>query len=90
MNKKQIDAQLSNALKRVLFNKGKLGKNIYLKKFGITRMECQKIFSSHFLEGMSWNNHGIWWIDHLTPKSWFYYTNIDDAEVWNCWRENHS
>lgn len=58
------------------------------KLLGITIAEFVKYFESKFTNGMSWNNHGEWHIDHIVPcasfnltktseqKKCFHYTNL--------------
>ena len=38
-----------------------------------------------FLPGMTWENHGLWHIDHVKPKSKFQYTGPDDPAFRECW-----
>ena len=51
---------------------------------------------SKFDENMNWGNHGqvgttrkkgefCWHIDHVIPRSQFYYTDLDDPQFANCW-----
>ncbi len=48
-------------------------------------------FESHFDENMNWFNHGrgtdqyYWQIDHITPRSKFVYTTLDDPAFAKCW-----
>jgi hypothetical protein len=70
---------MRGSLKRSLTNKTDrthvlLG---YTKDELITHLEAQ------FLEGMSWDNHGAWEIDHIKPVSLFLKENINDPSVIN-------
>lgn len=39
-----------------------------------------------FDDKMSWENYGsYWWIDHIKPRSLFYYDNPEDEEFRQCW-----
>ncbi|KJR48409.1 Phage protein [Desulfosporosinus sp. I2] len=40
---------------------------------------------SLFKEGMSWNNMGLWHIDHIVPRSAFNYSYPDDPGFKVCW-----
>lgn len=51
---------------------------------------------AQFDENMNWNNHGkpggavttedyCWQVDHIKPRSQFYYTDLDDPEFAKCW-----
>ena len=48
-------------------------------------------FESHFDENMNWFNHGrgtdqyYWQMDHITPRSKFVYTTLDDPAFAKCW-----
>jgi len=41
------------------------------EKLGYTLEEFKSHFESLFLDGMSWDNHGEWHIDHIIPVSKF-------------------
>lgn len=41
------------------------------EKLGYTLKEFKDHFESLFLEGMNWDNHGEWHIDHIIPVSKF-------------------
>lgn len=43
---------------------------------GITSKELRAYLESNFLEGMSWDNYGLWHIDHIKPCKLFDLTNI--------------
>jgi hypothetical protein len=59
---------------------------------GISFDEFKIYIETQFLEGMSWDNHGKWHLDHKTPISWAtteeevyklnYYTNFQP--LWAC------
>lgn len=40
---------------------------------------------SKFVNGMSWENHGKWHIDHIIPDCNFNYKSLDDDEFKKCW-----
>jgi hypothetical protein len=37
---------------------------------GCTILDFRKFIEDKFTEGMSWENHGEWHLDHKTPVSW--------------------
>lgn len=52
---------------------------------GYTAEEFIKHIESLWLPGMSWDNHGEWHIDHVTPDSWFTYSSLLDSEFKQSW-----
>lgn len=42
--------------------------------------------SSQFQEGMSWENHGQWHLDHVKPCSSFDLSNCDEIQRCFCWK----
>ena len=42
-----------------------------VKMLGCTVDEAREHLEAQFSEGMSWENHGEWHIDHIKPLSWF-------------------
>jgi hypothetical protein len=58
---------LKNTLKRV--GKSKEGKTIDL--LGYSAIQLKEHLEKQFTNGMSWNNHGDWHIDHIRPLSSF-------------------
>jgi hypothetical protein len=37
-------------------------------------------------ENMTWENYGsVWHVDHITPKSWFKYSDANDPQFKACW-----
>jgi hypothetical protein len=58
---------LGNSLKR--FGKSKEGHTIDL--LGYSALDLKEHIESLFTDGMSWDNHGEWHIDHIKPVSSF-------------------
>lgn len=54
-----------------------------LEYLGCSLEEFKLHIESLWVEGMSWNNHGEWHIDHKIPLSWF----IKNSD--NPWEANH-
>jgi len=61
----------------------KLRKNNYTKKsrtyeiLGCSYDDFKRHIESQFLEGMTWDNHGEWHLDHIVPVSY----GLNEAEV---------
>lgn len=52
---------------------------------GYTLEELKKHFEKQFIFGMSWENMGIWHIDHVIPIAAFNFTKPDDIDFKRCW-----
>jgi len=52
---------------------------------GYTVDELRAYLETKFQEGMTWDNHGEWHIDHIRPISSFSFTSSDDDEFKQCW-----
>lgn len=48
---------------------------------GCTFLELRAHLERGFKPGMSWDNHGLWEIDHITPLSWFDLTDEKQARA---------
>lgn len=44
---------------------------------------------SQFKSGMSWDNYGLWHIDHKTPVSVFNFIKPEDSDFKKCWALNN-
>lgn len=72
---------MRDSLRRVL----KIEKNGRTEKIlGYTRLELKSHIERQFTKGMTWENHGEWHIDHITPISAFLAQGIEDPKVINC------
>lgn len=78
MNEK-IGALIRNSLK------GRKGGNHWENIVGFTFTEFVKKFESMFQEGMTWDNHGKWHIDHIVPVSAHNFSSYDDIDFKKCW-----
>lgn len=56
---------------------------------GYTVQELKEYLESLFQPGMSWNNYGLWHIDHIIPQSFFRYKSTNDVEFKYCWSLNN-
>lgn len=50
---------------------------------GYTRCDLVEHIESLFHDGMTWDNHGEWHIDHITPISFFLDSGINDPSIIN-------
>jgi len=48
---------------------------------GCSKKEFTKYFESKFTEGMSWENHGEWHVDHIRPCCSFNLTNEEEQKA---------
>ena len=53
------------------------------KLIGCTMAELKAYLATKFVEGMSWDNHGKWHIDHIRPISSF--SMADASQRAMCW-----
>ena len=52
---------------------------------GYTLKDLKRHLEKQFTEGMSWDNHGDWHIDHIIPKVHFNYTTAEHIDFKRCW-----
>jgi len=52
---------------------------------GFTFAQFKKHMEKQFTEGMTWENHGDWHIDHILPKSKFNFEKPEDEDFKKCW-----
>jgi hypothetical protein len=71
------------SIKRALKN-GWPSKKIF-ERLGYTPDDLRKHLESKFKEGMTWDNHGEWHIDHIIPQSWLPFDSIEDENFLKCW-----
>ena len=72
---------MRDSLRRVLKTE-KNGRTEHI--LGYSRYELISHIERQFLKGMSWDNHGEWHIDHITPISVLLEQGISDPRVINC------
>ena len=71
---------MRDSLRRVL----KLEKNGRTEKIlGYTRAELTTHIEKQFTKGMSWDNHGVWHIDHIVSISQFIKEGVTDPKIIN-------
>lgn len=69
----RLKKSLRSRIRKVLKNAKRVGSPI--KDLGCTLEELKVYIESKFVEGMTWENHGQWHIDHIRPLSSFDLTN---------------
>jgi len=69
-----LRCRLNSALKYKNSNKN----GSFVKDLGCSIQNLKEYLESKFLQGMTWENHGDWHIDHINPLSSFDLTNRDD------------
>jgi hypothetical protein len=95
-NKKQYNtnpyfkavSSMRTRINKLLREKGADKFNNFYKYLGCSKDDFIKYFEAKFKEGMTWDNHGEWHIDHIKPcasfnlleedeqKKCFHYTNL--------------
>lgn len=73
-----LSSNLRSAVKA--YAKGKTKSKSILKVIDCTLEELMTHIESKFLEGMTWENHGKWHVDHIKPLSAF--ENPEDPAAW--------
>ena len=71
--KKTLRSRIYNAIHRQYGEKA----NSSMELIGCTIQEVRKHIESQFVEGMTWDNHGEWHVDHIRPCVSF---NLEDPE----------
>lgn len=62
----------------------KLPSRKWSAKLGYTTEELRQHLERQFTKGMSWENKGLWHIDHIRPVSSFDISSIDDPAFLDC------
>ena len=81
----KLKGNISSLIRISIKNAGYKKSQLRLTKtdliLGCTTDFFKKFLEEKFIEGMSWDNHGEWHIDHKTPVSWG--ENEDDIYILN-------
>lgn len=90
----RVQQNLNRLVRNSILNHLKRGVKNYRKwrdVLGFTPAELKVHLESQFLEGMSWDNHGVygWHIDHVRPVSSFRFTTMEDPDFHLCWSLNN-
>ena len=91
--KKQIEHRVEVSIHSTLKENRKMcrGGTKWEKALDYTRYDLRNHIETLFQEGMTWDNYGKggWELDHIIPKSKFYYESIEDDEFKKCWALNN-
>lgn len=87
---RKLRQNISGQIRKALFDKG--GKSI-TEYLPYSIEELKDHLESLWEPWMNWDNYGgrsncqerTWWIDHITPQSFFSYQNMDDPLFLECW-----
>lgn len=74
---------MSGMVKRICNLTGKKKKLKTIEYLGYTVVEIKDHLESLFTDGMTWNNHGEWHIDHIVPVSWWLKNGVTDPSMIN-------
>jgi len=80
---KKLRKMISVAVKRSLKGES-ISKDIF-NKLGYSIEDLKEHISKQFKDGMSWDNHGEWHIDHITPQSLLPFSSMEDDNFIKCW-----
>lgn len=65
--------------------KGNKNGRSWEKLVGYTCQDLMQHLEAQFKDGMTWENHGQWHIDHIVPKSLFNIISAEDKGFKKCW-----
>lgn len=86
-NKHKAEAKATKAIRKMisrvlaLSGDSKTSKSELL--IGYTKKDLVEHLEKQFENWMSWDNHGEWHIDHVTPISWYNNNGIKDPKIIN-------
>lgn len=79
----KLSNRMSLLIRRTLRGK-KFGRS-WESLVGYTAQELKQHLESLWQSGMTWNNYGLWHIDHIIPESLWQYSSPSDSEFKQCW-----
>lgn len=79
----RLEIRMKTAIGKAL--RGRKGGRRWERLVGYTLDQLMARLESMFVDGMSWENIGLWHVDHIRPKSSFSYQAEDSQEFRNCW-----
>lgn len=77
----KINKLTSNKINAQINNKN----NSVFKLLGYSLEELMNHLEAQFEDGMTWDNHGKWHIDHIKPICSFKFESYEDEEFKECW-----
>ena len=80
----KLNDVVSREIRKSMKQGRKNGRN-WEELVGYTIGKLMKHLEKQFKDGMSWDNHGKWHIDHKVPISAFNYKTPDDIDFKKCW-----
>lgn len=83
--KKKIDKEFQRLLVRHAKGNTKISKSRWFSIVGYTGYDFRQHMESLFIDGMSWDNYGLWHIDHIKPSSYFQYDSEFNPLFKECW-----
>ena len=79
-----VSVAVRTAIKRVTNGKGSKGGKTF-DMLPYTPQELVTHLESLFEDGMSWETHGKWHIDHVIPQAYFKYDSLAHPHFKECW-----
>ena len=84
----RIDRNMGNMFWWILKGKRKGKRLISLVNYSAE--DLKKHLKKQFTPGMNWDNYGSCWeVDHIIPKTAFYYIALEDPNFIKCWSLNN-
>jgi len=78
-----VRESMSGMVKRICKLTGKKKNLKTIEYLGYTVVELKEHLESLFTDGMTWDNHGEWHIDHIVPVSWWLKNGVTDPSMIN-------
>ena len=79
----KLNGNMARSIRLAL--KGKKAGGKWETLVGYTLKDLVKHIEKQFEPWMTWQNYGKWHIDHIRPKSFFKFKNIESSEFRKCW-----
>lgn len=74
----KLSKSIRSRIRAAITRKNRVKPASAIEELGCTIEECRKHIESQFQEGMNWDNHGEWHIDHIKPLASFNLENIEE------------
>lgn len=81
--KNKLNLLVQTAVRNLMVGIQKTSK--YLKYLPFTIKELRVHMENQFDDWMSWENYGLWHIDHIRPVASFEFTSMEDEDFKKCW-----